>query len=99
MEGLEYDGYTFPKWSKATKNRAHFENCRGQGIIFKPLVVETFGGWDSEAVAYLKQLGRHSARQWGKKDSIEIKYVFQRLSIALQRGNAALILDRDIDRT
>ena len=80
---------------KTSKNRTHFENCRGQGIIFKPLVVETFGGWDAEAVTYLKQLGRHSARRWGKLDSMEIKHFFQRLSIALQRGNASLLLDRD----
>ena len=44
---------------KASKNRANFDNCRGQGILFKPLIVETFGGWDAEAVTYLKQLGRH----------------------------------------
>ena len=80
---------------ETSKIRAHFDNCRGQGILFKPLVVETFGGWDEEAVTYLKQLGRHSARRWGKKDSLEIKFFFQRLSVALQRGNAALILDRD----
>ena len=80
---------------KSSENRTHFENCRSQGILFKPLVVETFGGWDEEAVTYLKQLGRHSARRWGKKDSLEIKYFFQRLSVALQRGNAALIIDRD----
>ena len=29
---------------KNTKNRAHFESCRAQGIAFVPLVVETFGG-------------------------------------------------------
>ena len=84
---------------KTTKNRTHFENCRGQGILFKPLVVETFGGWDTEATTYLKQLGRQSARRWGKSDSIAIKYFFQRLSVTLQRGNAALIIDRDIDHT
>ena len=83
---------------KTSKIRAHFDNCRGQGILFKPLVVETFSGWEEEAVTYLKQLGRHSARRWGKKDSLEIKFFFQRLSVALQRGNAALILDRDLER-
>ena len=48
---------------KSSKNRAHFENCRAQGIAFKPLVVETFGGWDADAVKILKKLGRHSARR------------------------------------
>ena len=71
------------------------ENWHFYWILFKPLVVETFGGWDAEAVTYLKQLGRHSARRWGKKDSLEIKYFFQRLSVALQRGNATLLTDRD----
>ena len=80
---------------KASKNRAHFENCRAQGIAFKPLVVETFGGWDADAVKLLKKLGRHSARRRGKDDAVEIKHFFQRLSVALQRGNAALLLDRD----
>ena len=33
---------------KASKNQTHFDNCRAQGIVFQPLVVETFGGWDRE---------------------------------------------------
>ena len=36
------------------------------------------------------------ARRWGKRDSLEIKQFFQRLSIALQRGNAALLINRDV---
>ena len=70
--------------------------CRAQGIAFKPLVVETFGGWDADALKVLKLLGRHTARRWGKSDALEIKHFFQRLSVALQRGNAALLVDRDI---
>ena len=81
---------------KSSKIRDHFSDCRAQGIAFKPLVVESFGGWDVDAVKLLKKLGRHSARRWGKNDALEIKYFFQRLSIALQRGNAALLVDRDL---
>ena len=81
---------------KSSKIREHFNDCRAQGIAFKPLVVESFGGWDADAVKLLKKLGRHSARRWGKNDALEIKYFFQRLSVALQRGNAALLVDRDI---
>ena len=80
---------------KSSKVRAHFDNCRAQGITFKPLVVETFGGWDADALKPLKLLGRHTARRWGKNDAMEIKFFFQRLSIALQRGNAALLINRD----
>ena len=82
---------------KASKNSLHFDNCRSQGIVFLPLVVETFGAWDSEAVKLLKDMARQSARRWGKTNTDEIKHLFQRLSIALQRGNAALIIERDIE--
>ena len=80
---------------KSTKMRAHLEHCRAQGIAFKPLVVETFGGWDKDALKALKLMARHAARRWGKNDAIAIKHFFQKLSVALQRGNAALLVNRD----
>ena len=80
---------------KLSKNRVHFDNCRNQGVFFQPLVVESFGGWDSDALKFLKELGRQEARRWGKDSALEIKFLFQKLSVALQRGNAALLLDRD----
>ena len=58
-------------------------------------MVESFGGWDRDALLFLKELGRQDARRWGKDFALEIKYFFQRLSVALQRGNAALLVDRD----
>ena len=63
----------------------------------KPLVVETFGGWDKDAAKYLKEIARLDARRWAKNDAIEIKHFFERLSVALQRGNAALLINRDAD--
>ena len=80
---------------KATKIRTHFDNCRAEGIFFQPLVVESFGGWDKDAVFFLKKIATQEARRWGKLSAIEIKHFFQRLSIALQRGNAALLIERD----
>ena len=80
---------------KAAKNRLHFSKCQEQGVHFQPLVVESFGGWDKDALIFLKELSRQDARRWGKDSALEIKYFFQRLSITLQRGNAALLIDRD----
>ena len=80
---------------KQTKMQSHHENFQAQGIFFQPLVVETFGGWDSDALGFLKELARQDARRWGKDSAMEIKNFFQRLSITLQRGNAALLLERD----
>ena len=41
---------------KTTKHRTHLNDRRTQGIIFQPLVVETFGGWDKDAVKFLKDI-------------------------------------------
>ena len=57
----------------------------------------TLGGWDSGAVKFLKDMARQSARRWGQNNAEEIKYFFQRLSVALQRGNASLLVERDTD--
>ena len=68
-----------------------------QTILTWRVVVETFGGWDSEAVKFLKDMARLSARRWRKNNADEIKFLFQRLPVSLQRGNAALLIARDVD--
>ena len=98
FQAAEHPGHAIEARKRA-KNRAHFDHCRSQGIFFQPLVVETFGGWCADALTFLKELGRQDARRWGKDPALEIKYFFQRLSVALQRGNAALIIDRDVEPT
>ena len=82
---------------KATKNRTHFDSCQAEGIFFQPLVVETFGGWDKEAIDFLKKIATKGSRRWGLTNAVAIKQFFQRLSIELQRGNAALLIERDTD--
>ena len=82
---------------KSEKNRKHSDNCRAQGIHFQPLVVETFGGWDKDALTFLKKLAGQSARRWGKSHGLGIKHFFQRMSVALQRGNASLLISRDTE--
>ena len=59
--------------------------------------METFGGWDKDAVKLLKDIARLGACRWAKNNAIEIKHFFQRLSVALQRGNAALLVNCDAD--
>jgi hypothetical protein len=41
---------------KASKARTHDEPCRAQGRKFVPLVVETFGGWDQDAVNHIREM-------------------------------------------
>ena len=82
---------------KTEKTRKLADNCRASGIRFQPVVVETFGGWDPEAVKLLKAMATHCAPRKSLPPALEIKQFFQRLSIVLQRGNATLLLCRDND--
>ena len=43
----------------------HGEGCRLAGMVFIPMMVETFGGWEESAVMQLKKLGAALARYTG----------------------------------
>ena len=54
--------------------------------IFYPVVMETAGTWQHQAVELVKEIGRRTTNITG--DERETYYLFQQMSIALQRGNA-----------
>ena len=54
--------------------------------IFLPIAVETLGTINSEALDFLIELGRRIAVN--SKDSREASFLFQRLSVLIQRFNA-----------
>ena len=64
------------------------------GIAFIPMPVETMGGWHDASVNQIRKIGSSLARQTGQEDSMTISHLFQRLSILLVKGNAALLLNR-----
>ena len=68
--------------------------CNQEGISFIPIAAESLGAWHKSAVAQVKKLGSAKARHTGEEESQEISRLFQRLSIALMRGNAALFNNR-----
>ena len=53
--------------------------------IFVPLACEVTGVWCSEANDFIYELGNRSEKR-------ESSFLFQRLSIALQKGNAACVV-------
>ena len=71
-----------------------WEECHRQGIEFIPIAVESLGAWHPTAVAEVAKLGSALARQNGDKESTTIQRLFQQLSVALMRGNAALLNNR-----
>ena len=54
--------------------------------IFYPVAIETAGTWHHQAVELVKEIGRRTTNITG--DERETSYLFQQMSIALQRGNA-----------
>ena len=70
------------------------EVCRREGIAFIPLAVEALGGWHEVAVAEVRKLSAALARQRGDEEKEAARRLFQRLSLLLMRGNAALFTNR-----
>ena len=76
------------------KWRASGADCQEQGISFLPMAVESSGGWHEGAVAQIKKLASAAARQTGQEEKEAAFHAFTRLSILLQRGNAAILANR-----
>jgi hypothetical protein len=62
---------------------------------FIPLAVTTFGAWDYEAAANIRDIAKLQARTSGRDPSISIKHLFERLSVCLQRGNGNWMFSRN----
>jgi len=60
-------------------------------FIFQPVAIETLGTLDASAVNFLREVGRRLTSLSG--DSRETSFLFQRLSMLIQRFNSALIMD------
>ena len=71
-----------------------WEACNGQGIAFLPLAAESLGSWHQSAIAEIKKLGSAHARHTGEEESTGIARLFQKVSVALMKGNAALFNNR-----
>ena len=54
--------------------------------VFVPVAIETGGTWHHQAVELVEEIGRRTANITGS--ARESNFLFQRLSVALQRGNA-----------
>ena len=72
------------------KMAAHSETCQSVGVSFVPMVVETLGGWDEEAVRTITAIGRSQGQRLGIPPSDSTRHLFQRLAVCLWRGNASM---------
>ena len=58
--------------------------------LFVPVAIETLGSWGQAGLKLVKELGRMIKEKSGETRSTQ--FLFQRCSIAVQRGNAASVL-------
>ena len=58
--------------------------------MFVPIGVKTLGSWGTEGLKLVKSIGKKVMEATGEKRSTF--YIFQSISIAIQRGNASCIL-------
>ena len=74
---------------RETQKRARYRGVSDR-YLFCPFAVETLGPFGEEALALVNDLGRRLRQETG--DHRSTSFLTQRISIAIQRGNAASIM-------
>lgn len=74
----------------ASNKTRKYSRILEQNYIFLPFAVETLRAWCSEAINFIDKLGKMIFIATGEKNSK--KYLKQRISLAIQRSNAASVM-------
>jgi len=77
---------------KAASNKEAKYRQLANSQIFVPVATETAGTWNHQAMELVQDLGRRSTAV--TEDTREASYLFQRLSVALQRRKGGLFYHR-----
>jgi hypothetical protein len=72
------------------RKRGHYSALPNY-VIFEPIAIETLGGIGSSSYSFLKTLGHRISA--ATNDARSFNFLRQRLSIAVNRGNASCILE------
>ena len=72
----------------ASRKEAKYSDLPSR-YIFQPLAFETLGPLSASTIAFVTELGRRLSQS--TDDSRETAFLFQRLSVAIQRFNSVLI--------
>ena len=81
----------------AASDRAAINKCAKyrtleNSHIFFPVSIETGGSWNESAIELAQEIGKRITVI--TEDSRETSFLFQRLSLALQRGNVVSVLGK-----
>ena len=80
--------------ARSRKFAAHGEACRGAGVVFIPLVVESLGGWCKESASVIARIARLQGHRLNNDIPDSVHHLFQRLSISLWKSNATMWANR-----
>jgi hypothetical protein len=72
------------------RKHSKYSSIISSNYVFKGLAFETLGPWCKEAIDFINVIGNRLIAESG--DSKSKKFLFERISLAIQRGNAASIL-------
>ena len=68
-------------------------NINNNGIIYKPIIIEDFGGLHKETVNFIKKIGKLRAANLNIQPSVSINYCFNVISSSLMKANAIALLN------
>ncbi|KAH0817586.1 hypothetical protein GEV33_005205 [Tenebrio molitor] len=106
-DGKRPDGMTLVPWIKDSyvlkssevsgfaaemackRKHSKYSSIISSNYVFKGLAFETLGPWCKEAIDFINVIGNRLIAESG--DSKSKKFLFERISLAIQRGNAASI--------
>jgi hypothetical protein len=71
------------------RKHSKYSSIISSSYIFKGLAFETLGPWCKEAIDFINVIGNRLILESG--DSKSKKFLFERISLAIQRGNAVSI--------
>jgi hypothetical protein len=83
----EVSGFAAEMACKRKHNK--YRSIISSNYIFKGLAFETLGPWCKETIDFINVIGDRLIAESG--DSKSKKFLFERISLAIQRGNAASI--------
>jgi len=78
----------FPSSTAEEKKRKKYL-CLADNYLFTPIALETLGPWGPEAIKFISEVGRRLSVATG--DQRSTSHLRQRMSVAVQRGNAMCI--------
>jgi hypothetical protein len=77
---------------ETSKNNKWKDLCASVNVNFIPMSVDVYGHWGREARAVFYEFARRKSLFTGRQPDVELKFLYQSLSVILQRHNARILI-------